>query len=74
MPWCTTGSVSLRPNGWSPPVGDVRCVYEANILDHAELVDAIDTFIAAGEQARVAATVPMKLCLTDAYERIVLID
>ena len=45
--------------------GDVRCVYEANILDHAELVDEIVTFIAAGERARVAATVPMKLCLTD---------
>jgi DNA-binding MarR family transcriptional regulator len=45
--------------------GDVRCVYEANILEHPEFVDEIGTFTAAGEQARVAATVPMKLCLTD---------
>jgi DNA-binding MarR family transcriptional regulator len=45
--------------------GDVRCIYEEAILDHPDLVAEIRPFLAAGEQARVAATVPMKLCLTD---------
>lgn len=45
--------------------GDVRCIYEASILDDPEIVAETLQFIAAGEGARVAAEVPMKLCLAD---------
>ncbi len=47
--------------------GDVRCVYEYSVLDDAEVVAETLEFIAAGEGARVAADVPMKLCLADGH-------
>jgi hypothetical protein len=47
--------------------GDVRCVYEASILDSAAVVAETLAFIEAGEGARVAAEVPMKLCLADGF-------
>ncbi len=45
--------------------GDVRCVYEASVLDQPETVAETLLFIQAGEGARVAEEVPMKLCLAD---------
>lgn len=45
--------------------GDVRCVYEYSVLANAEAVAETLEFIAAGEGARVAEDVPMKLCLAD---------
>jgi DNA-binding MarR family transcriptional regulator len=47
--------------------GDVRCIYEPSILDDAAVVADILEFIEAGEGARVAEDVPMKLCLADGY-------
>lgn len=45
--------------------GDVRCIYESSVLADPDLVTEINEYVAAGEQARVADSVPMKLCLTD---------
>jgi HTH-type transcriptional regulator, sugar sensing transcriptional regulator len=45
--------------------GNVRCIYEPSVLDRPEVVDEILQFIRAGEGARVADEVPMKLCLAD---------
>jgi hypothetical protein len=45
--------------------GDVRCIYEPSILDNPEVVAETLQFIRAGEGARVADEVPMKLCLAD---------
>lgn len=45
--------------------GDVRCIYEPSILDNPEVVAETLEFIKAGEGARVAEEVPMKLCLAD---------
>jgi hypothetical protein len=45
--------------------GDVRCVYEAGVLDDPRLVAETLEFIEAGEIARVSNDVPLKLCLTD---------
>ncbi|MBB2892861.1 TrmB family transcriptional regulator [Flexivirga oryzae] len=45
--------------------GDVRCCYEADILDSAESIQEIAQFDAAGERGRIVASVPMKLCLVD---------
>jgi hypothetical protein len=45
--------------------GDVRCIYEPSILDSPEAVAETLEFINAGEGARVADEVPMKLCLAD---------
>ncbi len=45
--------------------GDVRCIYEPSILDNPQIVAETLQFIAAGEGARVAKEVPMKLCLAD---------
>jgi DNA-binding MarR family transcriptional regulator len=45
--------------------GDVRCIYEPSVLDRPEVLDEILQFIRAGEGARVADEVPMKLCLAD---------
>ncbi|MEO7070397.1 MAG: hypothetical protein ABI131_07895, partial [Nostocoides sp.] len=45
--------------------GDVRCVYESTVLADPELVGEIDRYVAAGEQARVAEVVPMKMCVID---------
>lgn len=47
--------------------GDVRCVYESSLLDNAEVVAETLEFIGAGEGARVAADVPMKLCIADGH-------
>jgi DNA-binding MarR family transcriptional regulator len=47
--------------------GDVRCIYEPSILDDAAVVADILEFIEAGEGARVAEDVPMKLCLADGH-------
>ncbi len=47
--------------------GDVRCIYEPSILDNAEVVAETLQFIRAGEGARVADEVPMKLCLADGH-------
>ena len=45
--------------------GDVRCIYEPSLLDNPDVVAESLEFIRAGEQARVADEVPMKLCLAD---------
>jgi predicted DNA-binding transcriptional regulator len=45
--------------------GDVRCIYEPSLLDRPEVVAETLQFIKAGEGARVAEEVPMKLCLAD---------
>ncbi|HEU5268578.1 MAG TPA: helix-turn-helix domain-containing protein [Jatrophihabitans sp.] len=45
--------------------GDVRCVYEASMLDRPEVLAETLQFIQAGEGARVTDEVPMKLCLAD---------
>ena len=45
--------------------GDVRCIYEAEILDAAESIQEIAQFDAAGERGRIVDAVPMKLCLVD---------
>jgi HTH-type transcriptional regulator, sugar sensing transcriptional regulator len=45
--------------------GNVRCIYEPSMLDRSEVVAEILQFIQAGEGARVADEVPMKLCLAD---------
>jgi predicted DNA-binding transcriptional regulator len=47
--------------------GDVRCIYEPSTLDNPAVVTEILEFIEAGEGARVAEEVPMKLCLVDGY-------
>ena len=45
--------------------GDVRCIYEATVLERPEKVAETLLFIRAGEGARVTEEVPMKLCLAD---------
>jgi hypothetical protein len=45
--------------------GDVRCIYEPSLLDRPDVVAETLQFIKAGEGARVADEVPMKLCLAD---------
>jgi HTH-type transcriptional regulator, sugar sensing transcriptional regulator len=47
--------------------GDVRCVYESSVLDDPNRIAETREFITAGEGARVAHQVPMKLCLADGY-------
>lgn len=47
--------------------GDVRCIYEPSILDNPDVVAETLQFIQAGEGARVASEVPMKLCLADGH-------
>jgi len=47
--------------------GSVRCVYERSILDRPDVVAQALLFIEAGEGARVADEVPMKLCLADGH-------
>jgi sugar-specific transcriptional regulator TrmB len=42
-----------------------RSVYERSIYDHPAHVEAIQTFIAAGEQARVVDELPLKLVVID---------
>jgi hypothetical protein len=45
--------------------GDVRCVYDETVLSDDRVLAAVAEFTEAGEQARVVAEVPMKLCITD---------
>jgi predicted DNA-binding transcriptional regulator len=47
--------------------GDVRCVYEANVLDHPEVLAETLHFLQAGEGARITDQLPMKLCLADGH-------
>jgi hypothetical protein len=47
--------------------GDVRCVYEAGVLTDPDRLAQAREFIEAGEGARVAHEVPMKLCLADGH-------
>lgn len=44
---------------------NARSVYERSIYDHPAHVEAIHTFVAAGEQARVVDQLPLKLVLID---------
>lgn len=45
--------------------GDVRCCYEADILESPEYVAEIAEFAEAGELGRVVDSVPMKLCIVN---------
>jgi hypothetical protein len=45
--------------------GDVRCVYEPQLLAQAHYISMVNEFVAAGERARIARTVPMRLCIAD---------
>lgn len=45
--------------------GDARCVYEGAGIESPGVTADIDRFVRAGEQARVAASVPMRLCIAD---------
>ena len=45
--------------------GVVRCVYEASVLDRPDVLAETLQFIDAGEDARMADELPMKLCLAD---------
>jgi HTH-type transcriptional regulator, sugar sensing transcriptional regulator len=47
--------------------GDVRCVYEASILDHPDALAETVHFLHAGEGARITEQLPMKLCLADGH-------
>jgi predicted DNA-binding transcriptional regulator len=47
--------------------GDVRCIYEASVLDHPDALAETLTFTEAGEGARIADQLPMKLCLADGH-------
>ena len=47
--------------------GDVRCIYEASVLTDPDRIAETRQFIHAGEGARVAHEVPMKLCLADGH-------
>lgn len=50
----------LRASG-----GDVRCIYEEAVLDDPGAIVDIERFVEAGEDARVIANVPMRLCIVD---------
>ena len=45
--------------------GSVRCVYERDALCHEEMLSGIRLYTAAGEQARIADTVPMRMWIVD---------
>jgi DNA-binding MarR family transcriptional regulator len=45
--------------------GSVRCLYERDALDNAEMLADIRRFAAAGEHARIAAGVPMRMWIVD---------
>lgn len=47
--------------------GQARCVYEPSLLDDPDAVAETLAFIAAGEGARVAENLPMKLALADGH-------
>jgi sugar-specific transcriptional regulator TrmB len=46
--------------------GRVRCVYERGVLDSPETVAAIRRYATAGEEARAAASVPLRIWIVDA--------
>jgi len=45
--------------------GDVRCIYEYEMLDEPAFVRTTGRFVAAGERARLAPEIPMRLCIVD---------
>jgi DNA-binding MarR family transcriptional regulator len=45
--------------------GSVRCVYERDALGHAKMLADIQRYTTAGEQARIAETVPMRMWIVD---------
>jgi len=45
--------------------GDVRCIYEQAAVEGPDSAVDVAAFVAAGEQARVTAELPMKLLLSD---------
>jgi hypothetical protein len=45
--------------------GSVRCVYERDALGHEEELADIQRYAAAGEQARIADSVPMRMWIVD---------
>ncbi len=45
--------------------GEVCCCYESSLLDDPRMVEETAEFVAAGENARVVDSVPMKMCLVD---------
>jgi HTH-type transcriptional regulator, sugar sensing transcriptional regulator len=45
--------------------GRVRCVYERDALNHKEMLADIRRFAAAGEHARIATSVPMRMWIVD---------
>jgi predicted DNA-binding transcriptional regulator len=47
--------------------GDVRCIYESSVLDDQDRIAETREFMDAGEGARVAHELPMKLCLADGH-------
>jgi hypothetical protein len=47
--------------------GQTRCIYETSVFDSPEVVAETLEFVRAGEGARVAEDVPMKLCLADGH-------
>jgi HTH-type transcriptional regulator, sugar sensing transcriptional regulator len=48
--------------------GDVRCIYEYDMLGEPAYVANTRAFVAAGERARLAAQVPMRLCIVDGVQ------
>ncbi|MDN3352398.1 helix-turn-helix domain-containing protein [Actinomadura sp. DC4] len=45
--------------------GSVRCLYERDTMDHGEMLADIRRYAAAGEHARIAASVPMRMWIVD---------
>src|SRR4051794_5752941 len=45
--------------------GSVRCVYERDALDHTRMLSDIRRCAAAGEQARIAEAVPLRMWIVD---------
>ncbi|RAG84272.1 hypothetical protein DN069_17405 [Streptacidiphilus pinicola] len=51
--------------------GTVRCVYHADLLNDTHLLNRAAAFAAAGEQARIAPRVPIRMILTDSGRALV---
>jgi sugar-specific transcriptional regulator TrmB len=45
--------------------GTARSIYERSLLDQPDVVDAVQRFVQAGEQARLVDALPMKLAIID---------
>jgi predicted DNA-binding transcriptional regulator len=45
--------------------GSVRCVYERDPMDHGEMLADIRRYTTAGEEARIADSVPMRMWIVD---------